>query len=395
MDSFDLLTYIRQPELLQEKQLNVLKKVVDKYPLFQTSRLLYVKLLHQLNHIDFYDELKKTAISTSNRKVLFDLIKRVPELKHQTLSIIESTEKIEIPKEEVVKVEEKKEEQVAELNEIVLTSNLPENNQKQIFYKEKNRDEHKIQTPVETNDDAKQTKDSIHQPPYVRKEKKEETIEDLVKNHLVNAFVERDLLKVTEINPKEKEELKEEINEPKSFSDWLKNLSKTKSDESKGEIVNEEKSVNPDNEKTITKSEKPINKEIKRNIIDKIIADEPKISKLKTEKNFFSPGTKAKSGVVEDENLVSETLAKIYAMQGNFSKAIRAYEILSLLHLANFFLMSFIFFLKPILLLFLNILINLFVLNIHVLLLRILLLIILLLINLLLIVLVLKLSLFS
>jgi hypothetical protein len=330
MDSFDLLTYIRQPELLQEKQLNVLKKVVDKYPLFQTSRLLYVKLLHQLNHIDFYDELKKTAISTSNRKVLFDLIKRVPELKHQTLSIIESTEKIEIPKEEVVKVEEKKEEQVAELNEIVLTSNLPENNQKQIFYKEKNRDEHKIQTPVETNDDAKQTKDSIHQPPYVRKEKKEETIEDLVKNHLVNAFVERDLLKVTEINPKEKEELKEEINEPKSFSDWLKNLSKTKSDESKGEIVNEEKSVNPDNEKTITKSEKPINKEIKRNIIDKIIADEPKISKLKTEKNFFSPGTKAKSGVVEDENLVSETLAKIYAMQGNFSKAIRAYEILSL-----------------------------------------------------------------
>jgi hypothetical protein len=330
MDSFDLLTYIRQPELLQEKQLNVLKKVVDKYPLFQTSRLLYVKLLHQLNHIDFYDELKKTAISTSNRKVLFDLIKRVPELKQQTPSIIESTEKIEIPKEEVVKVEEKKEEQVAELNEIVLTSNLPENNQKQIFYKEKNRDEHKIQTPVETNDDAKQTKDSIHQPPYVRKEKKEETIDDLVKNHLVNAFVERDLLKVTEINPKEKEELKEEINEPKSFSDWLKNLSKTKSDESKGEIVNEEKSVNPDNEKTITKSEKPINKEIKRNIIDKIIADEPKISKLKTEKNFFSPGTKAKSGVVEDENLVSETLAKIYAMQGNFSKAIRAYEILSL-----------------------------------------------------------------
>lgn len=324
MDSFDLITYIRQPELLQEKQLDVLKKVSEKYPLFQASRLLYVKLLHQLNHIDFYDELKKTAISTSNRKVLFDLIKRVPELKQQTPVIIESNEKIDVPKVEPVKVE--KEDLVAEINEIVLTSNLPDNNQKQVFYKEKNRDEHKIQVPNATDEVVKQTEEIDSQKVPLKKEKQEESIDDLVKNHLVNAFVERDLLKVTEINPKEKEETKEEFNEPKSFSDWLKNISK--SSESKSVSVIIEKSDN--NDKTPARSEKPINKEVKRTIIDKIIAEEPKISKLKPEKNFFSPGTKAKSGVVEDENLVSETLAKIYAMQGNFSKAIRAYEILSL-----------------------------------------------------------------
>ncbi len=328
MDSFDLITYIRQPELLQEKQLDVLKKVSEKYPLFQASRLLYVKLLHQLNHIDFYDELKKTAISTSNRKVLFDLIKRIPELKQQTPIIIESTEKIDVPKVEPVKVEDKKEEPVAELHEIVLTSNLPDNNQKQVFYKEKNRDEHKIQVPNATDEVVKQTEEIDSQKVPLKKEKQVESIDDLVKNHLVNAFVERDLLKVTEINPKEKEEVKEESNEPKSFSDWLKNVSKTKSDES---IVTTDKQKKSENSDEIsTKPEKQINKEVKRTIIDKIIAEEPKISKLKTEKNFFSPGTKAKSGVVEDENLVSETLAKIYAMQGNFSKAIRAYEILSL-----------------------------------------------------------------
>ena len=333
MDSFDLIKYIRQPELLQEKQLDTLKKVSEKYPLFQTSRLLYVKLLHQLNHIDFYDELKKTAISTSNRKVLFDLIKRVPELKQQMPEIIVAPEKIETPTEVDVKVEEKKEETVVELNEIVLTSNLPENNQKQVFYKEKNRDEHKIQTPVETKDETNQTEDLNQQILTVKKEKQVESIDDLVKNHLVNAFVERDLLKVTEIHPKTQEKQEETVeisNEPQSFSDWLKNMSKTKTESLKENVIKEEKTEKVDVEQGIKKSEAPINKETKRNIIDKIISEEPKISKLKTEKNFFSPGTKAKSGVVEDENLVSETLAKIYAMQGNFSKAIRAYEILSL-----------------------------------------------------------------
>ncbi len=61
-----------------------------------------------------------------------------------------------------------------------------------------------------------------------------------------------------------------------------------------------------------------------------VIKKEPKISRLNLDKNFYSAVDTARSSVLEDEGLVTETLAKIYAIQGNYNKAIRAYEILCL-----------------------------------------------------------------
>jgi hypothetical protein len=45
---------------------------------------------------------------------------------------------------------------------------------------------------------------------------------------------------------------------------------------------------------------------------------------------FFSPENLAKMSLMEDEDMVTETLARIYAGQGNISKATKAYEKLSL-----------------------------------------------------------------
>jgi hypothetical protein len=65
-------------------------------------------------------------------------------------------------------------------------------------------------------------------------------------------------------------------------------------------------------------------------LIDKFIQEEPSITRPKTA--FFSPSDSALRSNFDDEEIVSETLAQLYAGQGNIQKAIHIYEKLSLLN---------------------------------------------------------------
>jgi hypothetical protein len=68
----------------------------------------------------------------------------------------------------------------------------------------------------------------------------------------------------------------------------------------------------------------------KASLIDKFILEEPRISKPNA--TFFNPTDSSIRSNFDEEEIVSETLAQLYASQGNLQKAKHIYEKLSLIN---------------------------------------------------------------
>jgi hypothetical protein len=165
--------------------------------------------------------------------------------------------------------------------------------------------------------------------PAEPKKTEEIKFEEEIGKQVVNAFVERDILKTPQAHKVPV------VQEPESFGDWLSFLKKNNG-QSYGEIsgavdkarAKKEREKEQDYLGGLEKFED--RKQKNKAIIDKIIETNPGLIRNKEEPKFYAPDTKAKESLLENEHLVTETLARIYALQGSVNKAVRAYEILSL-----------------------------------------------------------------
>jgi hypothetical protein len=76
METDQLIKYLDEPERLNSSSLPVLKDWIEKYPFFQTARLLYVKNVQNLHDQVDKQTLNHTAAYVGDRKVLYYLLNR-------------------------------------------------------------------------------------------------------------------------------------------------------------------------------------------------------------------------------------------------------------------------------------------------------------------------------
>ncbi len=240
--------------------------ISNEYPFFNTAHLLMLITLYKDDQKKFYKHLRHSSHLLVDRKYAFSKI-------HEYQPLLEPQEQQEI--------------------------------QQAI-----------VEKPKQKNINTQQVKEQ---------ENISSQIEQDIQKNLVQSIIQVDLLNLEK--PAQKAEQPENIEEPtaqqelqqssdtSSFSAMLKKLDTRKTQTSASDQNSELK-------KERIKQQ--------QEIIDKIIATKPEKIKVTSKEKFYTAENKAKESLLESEDLVSETLAKIYAAQGNIYKAIRSYEILSL-----------------------------------------------------------------
>lgn len=302
MNLDQITAYIEDPSLLDATTLPVLKELADKHPFSSIYSLLYLNAVTRFNSVSLDAALNDHAYQLNDRKKLYQLIHADfegtsdfvtrDEITNNTDSIptastiIETTEQAaELILEQTIEIESI-EQQVTDSVPII-SENDSEASAitivESVILEE--------QLPTDENTFERETSAHSLEQEYVLPE---EEFEEITK-------VEQKSVVVEKINVAEK----------RSFTAWLNvQNAPNKTPEIVDELVEEKQ------------------KPEKKDIIDRFIAQQPSISRTKNE--FFSPSRKAKESLSEDALPVSETLAKIYAAQGNFPKAIHVYHQLSL-----------------------------------------------------------------
>jgi len=79
LTSENLIKFIDSPSGLDSDSLALLVDTIEKYPFFQTARLLYVKNLHNVNEQVGKNDLNLTAAYIVDRKVLYYLLHKLPQ----------------------------------------------------------------------------------------------------------------------------------------------------------------------------------------------------------------------------------------------------------------------------------------------------------------------------
>lgn len=291
---YSILHYTKllaNPQEVGKEDLEALAGILQKYPYFQSARALQLKGLKTANSYLYNDALKKTAAYTTDRDILFEYITSPIFIQDQISEVIQqhdaSVEEIEVETEDVSA--QVKSQQEAQLHTEIKKAEAILN--PKLF-------ERKVASVIEITKTAEET-ETTKTPQETTPIKRTEEPADLQTDTPLE-FTEKDT---------------------HSFSEWLKLTAATPIQRVSAET-------------SATEEEEEDTKERKFQLIEKFIQEKPKLKQ-----NSVSEDNNQEKSSVKDlskpytqtpEALMTETLAKVYLQQKNYSKAIQAYKILIL-----------------------------------------------------------------
>lgn len=327
---------IAQPNLCSSNDLEDLKLFSEKYPYSQVFPLLYLNTLAMNADVRFDEELHRFAFQISDRAQLYQLIHQNNTATSESIQAVKGREEPQIVESAPI-VEVSNENSVAnsEIIELINEQNIEEETNEPVYtapVSEEGQDDYLEEEegfiPLTIASSAEKTRALNQEQSEEAPPSEASLFEKEIISEAINANFNLDHIKVHPINEFEEEIIADQLTEEtitafssetiekQSFSSWL--------------LANEaQKRSFFDEEKDRIDS-----------ILNKFIEDEPKISRplkenfepIKEKTEFFSPVKKAKQSLDSTAMPVSETLAKIFAVQGNYPKAIYAYEQLCLIY---------------------------------------------------------------
>ena len=281
----DFTQLLQHPEkAVSPVQTKQLEDILLEYPYFQVARAIHLKGLKNLNSYKYNSALKVTAAYTADRDILFDFITSEEFLQNQIADTI-SGKSLSLNETEIIS------------EEVLPTTQI------NTFF-----DESSVDGPLpRTTKDADNILD-----PSLFESKDPEMDKAIAAKKKAQEILE--LGKPLSFTKKERY----------SFGEWLQ-LTSASLVNPKAKTENLEESLNKPKRDSVGNE---VSKRKKFDLIDRFIETNPKIvphDKTTTVKVDIKESLK-----MDKDELMTETLAKVYLEQKKYKKAIQAYRILSL-----------------------------------------------------------------
>lgn len=286
---------IQNPSQVPPRYKSDLEKLVNDFPYSSIIRLMYLSALINDADVHFEEELHKTAAYITDRSVLKALVQNNTTdnnyiVKEAPLSVV---------KEDIKATEHS-------VSSIEIQEETTENDEP-------------LFVELDAADNEQNTEEAQSSETETQQEKQTQSLIPELESQIISSAVSASIsLEIDEVanelktavqqnkdavEPPPTQEVQND-DTPKSFLEWIG-------------------APNENSETTGKVNERQEFRKKAEMLIDQFIQNQPQI---KPKQEFYNPGNMAQKSVVDNEEIVTETLAKVYANQGNISKAIHIYE---------------------------------------------------------------------